>query len=253
MGLLRPRRTLLLAILTSTFVGFYTLSRIFSSGPIYPSTSVPDDVTIPDEVFGFLWFVTAPAEQGRTVVVQGEEGSKEFANVGTRIGRTLTGPVNPEKPIDMSWYALGSIMSEGPGKGRDRGGYMNTWSKGSKQSRTGWAERMRMLREEYPLIVFSKTYCPYSTRAKMLLERYDITPRPRIIEVDVRSDAPHIKVILARLTRHATFPNIILHGHSLGGSDDLLRMHDEGVLRSVLESGGLKIGWSGEGEGEIIV
>lgn len=110
-----------------------------------------------------------------------------------------------------------------------------------------------MLREEYPLIVFSKTYCPYSTRAKMLLERYDITPRPRIIEVDVRSDAPHIKVILARLTRHATFPNIILHGHSLGGSDDLLRMHDEGVLRSVLESGGLKIGWSGEGEGEIIV
>ncbi|KIK10589.1 hypothetical protein PISMIDRAFT_124213, partial [Pisolithus microcarpus 441] len=116
-----------------------------------------------------------------------------------------------------------------------------------------WAERLRVLQEEYPLIVFSKVCLLYSARAKTLLEHYDITPRPRIIEVDLRSDAPHIKTILTRLTRHATFPNIILHGHSLGGSDDLLRMHEGGVLRGVLEAGGLKIGWSGEDEGEVIV
>ncbi|KAI6131614.1 thioredoxin-like protein [Pisolithus croceorrhizus] len=148
-------------------------------------------------------------------------------------------------------------MSQGSSKGRSRGengkGIANAWGKRLKQIGAGWAGRMRVLREEYPLIVFSKTYCPYSARAKMLLERYDITPRPRFIEVDLRSDARHIKTILARLTRHATFPNIILHGHSLGGSDDLLRMHEGGVLRSVLEAGGLKIGWSGEDEGEVIV
>lgn len=258
MGLqLRPRRTLLLVILTGAFVGFYTLARIWSSGSIYPSTSLPDDATIPNEVFGFLWFVTAPVEQGRTIFVQSDEGSGELANVGTGIEHTLSSPINPEKPIDMTWYALGSIMSQGPSKGRSRGddgkGIVNAWSERLKQNRVGWAERLRVLQEEYPLIVFSKTYCPYSARAKTLLEHYDITPRPRIIEVDLRSDAPHIKTILTRLTRHATFPNIILHGHSLGGSDDLLRMHEGGVLRSVLEAGGLKIGWSGEDEGEVIV
>ncbi|KAI6002824.1 hypothetical protein EDD15DRAFT_2224802 [Pisolithus albus] len=232
----RPRRTLLLAILTVAFAGFYTLARIWSSGSIYHSTSLPDDATVPDEVFGFLWFVTAPVEQGRPIFVQSDEGSGELASV-----------VNPEKPIDMTWYALGSIMSQGRSKGRSRGDYgkgiVNAWGERLKQNRVGWAERLRVLQEEYPLIVFSKT----------LLERYDITPRPRIIEVDLRSDAPHIKTILTRLTRHATFPNIILHGHSLGGSDDLLRMHEGGVLRSVLEAGGLKIGWSGEDEGEVIV
>lgn len=254
MGLRRGRCTLLLGLLTSTFVGFYTLARIFSSSSIYPSTSVPDDVTIPDEVFGLLWFVTAPTEQGRTIVVQGDEGREAFANVGTEMGHALNGPVNPEKPVDMTWYALGSIMSQRQDKDRSRGnngrGFVNSWSKGSKRNRAGWAERMRVLQEEYPLIVFSKTYCPYSARAKKLLERYDITPRPKIIEVDLRSDAPHIKGILTRLTRHATFPNIILHGHSLGGSDDLLRMHEEGVLRSELEAEGLKVGWNGEDEGK---
>ncbi|KAI6021503.1 hypothetical protein BKA83DRAFT_4282815, partial [Pisolithus microcarpus] len=206
---LRPRRTLLLVILTGAFVGFYTLAPCL------------DDATIPNEVFGFLWFVTAPVEQGRTIFVQSDEGSGELANVGTGIEHTLSSPINPEKPIDMTWYALGSIMSQGPSKGRSRG------DDGKGINRVGWAERLRVLQEEYPLIVFSKVCLLYSARAKTLLEHYDITPRPRIIEVDLRSDAPHIKTILTRLTR--------------------------GVLRGVLEAGGLKIGWSGEDEGEVIV
>ena len=61
------------------------------------------------------------------------------------------------------------------------------------------------------------------------------------------ADSPHIKTLLTRLTHHSTFPNVILRGHSLGGSDDLIRLHEEDQLRQVLEKAGVKVGWTGEG------
>ncbi|KAG9316754.1 hypothetical protein JVU11DRAFT_2815 [Chiua virens] len=82
----------------------------------------------------------------------------------------------------------------------------------------------------------------YSKRAKKLLETYNLSPPPKIIEVDLRADASHIKTLLTRLTHHSTFPNVILNGHSLGGSDDLMRLHEEDRLRPALEQGGLKLG-----------
>lgn len=104
----------------------------------------------------------------------------------------------------------------------------------------------------------------YSKRAKKLLETYDLSPAPKIIEVDLRgasvgfkhvfadyrvlaADSSHIKTLLTRLTHRSTFPNVILHGRSLGGSDDLVRLHEEDRLRQVLEEGGVKVKWTGEG------
>ena len=84
-------------------------------------------------------------------------------------------------------------------------------------------------------------------------------PAPKIIEVDIRGtsfkrpdhnsyanftsldDADLVKALLTRLTGHSTFPNIILRGKSLGGSDDLQALHSEGKLRKVLEESGLKV------------
>lgn len=55
----------------------------------------------------------------------------------------LRGTVVPEKPVDMTWYALGSITKA-------------VRRKGSRKSPSEWKERLRVLREEYPLVVFSK-------------------------------------------------------------------------------------------------
>lgn len=66
--------------------------------------------------------------------------------------------------------------------------------------------------------------------------RQTITPR------DVYSeDGDLIKVILTRLTKHSTFPNIILRGRSIGGADDLQALHDAGKLEELLEENGLSI------------
>lgn len=129
--------------------------------------------------------------------------------------RMLSHSINPAVPIDLSVY-LGGDQPD-------------------------WKSHMRKLREEYPLIVFSKSYCPFSTKAKKLLELYNLSPPPKIIEVDLRDDWDFIKLILTRLTEHSTFPNIILNGEGLGGNDDLHTLRAQGKLKKMFENAGMTV------------
>ncbi|KAH9971149.1 glutaredoxin, partial [Lactifluus volemus] len=104
-----------------------------------------------------------------------------------------------------------------------------------------WSARMKLLDSETPLVVFSKTYCRYSKKTKDLLELYDLSPKPRIIEVDLRDDGDFIKTVLTRLTGRSTFPNAILRGKSIGGSDEIVMMHKDRRLRQLFEDAGLKV------------
>ena len=47
--------------------------------------------------------------------------------------------------------------------------------------------------------------------------------------------------MLTRLTGRSTFPNVILRGKSIGGSDDIVTMHEDGHLRQLLEKAGLQV------------
>ncbi|KAG2363338.1 hypothetical protein BDR07DRAFT_1471357 [Suillus spraguei] len=129
--------------------------------------------------------------------------------------RMLSRSANPLEPIDLTVY-LGDDKPD-------------------------WKSHMRKLREEYPLIVFSKSYCPFSTKAKKLLGLYNLSPPPKIIEVDLRDDGDFIKLILTRLTEHSTFPNIILDGKELGGSDDLHTLRAQGKLKKMFENAGMTV------------
>jgi len=104
-----------------------------------------------------------------------------------------------------------------------------------------WVKHVRELQDDSPLVIFSKSYCPFSKRAKSLIQTYALDPSPRIVEVDLREDGDLIKVILTRLTKHSTFPNIILRGHSIGGFDDLQALHDAGKLEELFEENGLSV------------
>ncbi|KAE9408650.1 thioredoxin-like protein [Gymnopus androsaceus JB14] len=104
-----------------------------------------------------------------------------------------------------------------------------------------WEKEREKLNEVYPLVVFSKTYCPFSRKAKQLLETYQLSPPPKIIEVDLREDAPQLKAILTRLTRRSTFPNVLLRGKSIGGSDDVHALHSGNALRAMFEDAGIEV------------
>jgi len=229
----RQRRLLLVILAIPVlflFLLFLNSRRIIAD--VFSTDAQPSK--LPDEIFGLLHFVTSPDESGRVISEPGARGVALDNDSAVQ----LEDAVAPDKPVAMAWYALGSIAKADEFRARE--------GSESEPVSGGWEERLEAL-QEYPLVVFSKSYCPYSRRAKKLLETYDLSPAPKIIEVDWRADSSHIKTLLTRLTHHSTFPNVILRGHSLGGSDDLIRLHEEDRLRQVLEKAGIKVGWTGEG------
>ncbi|THU95503.1 thioredoxin-like protein [Dendrothele bispora CBS 962.96] len=125
------------------------------------------------------------------------------------------GDFDPTEPVGMEVYAPGEVMD--------------------------WEEEMERLNDVFPVVVFSKSFCPFSARAKRLLEEYELVPQPMVIEVDLRDDATQIKALLTRLTSQSTFPNIIVQGKSIGGSDDLKRLHESGALKKLLEKAGVEV------------
>ncbi|KAG5722182.1 Glutaredoxin-C6 [Termitomyces sp. T112] len=135
---------------------------------------------------------------------------------------TRVGNIDPLEPLNMTVYAGDESIN--------------------------WPKTVKKLNKKYPVVVFSKSYCPYSRRAKKLLETYHIQPAPKVVEVDLRVDDDIIKAILGRTTQHHTFPNILIRGKSIGGSDDLQALHAERTLTRVLEQAGASVRNSGTGK-----
>jgi len=117
-------------------------------------------------------------------------------------------------------------------------------------------------------VIFSKSYCPHSRRAKqLLLEIYKIDPKPVVVELDMLgehiptsshheaiSDADHeehskktlgkaLQELLAEKTGRRTVPNIVVGGmHSIGGNDNIWALHESGTLAEEIKRfGGRKV------------
>ncbi|GJJ71572.1 glutaredoxin 3 [Entomortierella parvispora] len=103
---------------------------------------------------------------------------------------------------------------------------------------TALEKRIQNLIDTNHVMVFSKSYCPYSAAAKRLLGSY--TSDFKVLEVDLESKAGEIKTILTKITKgHSTFPSIFFDGESIGGQDNLLALDTKHDLKPRLESLGV--------------
>lgn len=98
------------------------------------------------------------------------------------------------------------------------------------------ADSLEVLLESYEMIVFSKSYCPHSKRAKAILEFYDIRPRPLVYELDQEEHGGDLQKALGRLTGRTTVPNVMVHGQSIGGGDELAALDKSDQLVRTLPS-----------------
>jgi len=94
-----------------------------------------------------------------------------------------------------------------------------------------------------PIIIFSKSYCPYSKRAKgILLDKYIIDPAPYVVELDQHHLGPQLQARLAELTSRRTVPNILINGVSIGGGDEIAELDSKRqLLKNIKDLGGKKI------------
>jgi glutaredoxin 3 len=91
--------------------------------------------------------------------------------------------------------------------------------------------------KNHKVTVFSKTYCPYCTKAKKTLGKYDIKDLV-VIELDDREDADKIQDYLASITGARTVPRVFVGGNCIGGGDDTAKMDKDNKLKGLLEKVG---------------
>ncbi|KAI9827525.1 MAG: hypothetical protein M1832_004875 [Thelocarpon impressellum] len=102
-----------------------------------------------------------------------------------------------------------------------------------------------------PIIIFSKTYCPHSRRAKsILLEKYKIVPPPYVEELDVHPLGAALQDALLKTTGRRTVPNVLVNGRSIGGGDDVAKLDRDGELsEKIKKMGGKRIMEAGKADG----
>lgn len=95
----------------------------------------------------------------------------------------------------------------------------------------------------FAVIIFSKSYCPYSKKAKhILLDLYKIVPAPYVVELDLHPLGSALQAMLSEKTGRRTVPNVLINAVSVGGGDDIQALHEQGkLIETVTSMGGKKI------------
>lgn len=86
------------------------------------------------------------------------------------------------------------------------------------------------------ILVYSKSYCPHSKRAKTLLASIpNKISEPKVYELDLLGqEGVEIQAYLAELTNQRTVPNIFIHQKHVGGADDLFHLNEAGALKTMV-------------------
>jgi thioredoxin reductase (NADPH) len=96
---------------------------------------------------------------------------------------------------------------------------------------------IQALVHKYPVVVWSKSWCPYCKKALEALSAEGVAQEPylHVVQLDEWGHvAPRIQATLEAMTGRRTVPNVFVGGTSIGGGDDTVALHHEGKLRGLL-------------------
>eukprot|EP00257_Ricinus_communis_P017482 XP_015575925.1 monothiol glutaredoxin-S10 isoform X1 [Ricinus communis] len=92
---------------------------------------------------------------------------------------------------------------------------------------------------ESPVVVYSKTWCSYSSEVKALFRKLGVNPL--VIELDeLGAQGPQIQKVLERLTGQHTVPNVFIAGKHIGGCTDTMKLYQKGELEPLLSEADAK-------------
>ncbi len=90
-----------------------------------------------------------------------------------------------------------------------------------------------------PVVVFSKTWCPFCNKAKQALSTYRLSPEKyQVVELDERTDGDAIQDVLNDITGGRSVPRVFIGGKCIGGGDDTSAAHRNGQLEQMLKNCG---------------
>ncbi|KAK1710206.1 glutaredoxin [Colletotrichum lupini] len=156
-----------------------------------------------------------------------EDKAKELANKKS--------PLKPDAPSDVVGKgnsAAGQKKKEKTANGKE---VSETEEEEKKKDESDEEHAVKVelnsILKKSPVIIFSKSYCPYSKKAKaLLLEKYSIEPTPYVVELDKHPLGPQLQAFLGEKTGRKTVPNILVNSVSIGGADDVIELDSQKKL-----------------------
>ncbi|CUS22637.1 LAQU0S06e02542g1_1 [Lachancea quebecensis] len=99
------------------------------------------------------------------------------------------------------------------------------------------AKEYQQILASSPMIVFSKSRCPFSQKIKELLKKeFEFSPHYLVVELDKHDHGAELQKYIGTLTGRSTVPNVIINGVSRGGNDDFQKLQEEDELLSSLKT-----------------
>lgn len=80
------------------------------------------------------------------------------------------------------------------------------------------------------IVIYSKDYCPYCVKAKMLLKRKGVAFR----EIDITGNEALQKEMIEKSGGRRSVPQIFINGQAVGGADELQALDRAGKLDILL-------------------
>uniref|UniRef100_A0A6B2LRK3 Glutaredoxin domain-containing protein n=1 Tax=Arcella intermedia TaxID=1963864 RepID=A0A6B2LRK3_9EUKA len=84
----------------------------------------------------------------------------------------------------------------------------------------------------HPVVLFSKSYCPYCKKAKGVFDSIGVPYYA--LELDQLPNGPEYQNLLLEMTGQRTVPSVWIHGKHIGGSDKVVSLHAEGLLKDLV-------------------
>ncbi|KAF6039481.1 TXNRD1 [Bugula neritina] len=99
---------------------------------------------------------------------------------------------------------------------------------------TGALELVKDKIKSHPVMMFSKSYCPFCTALKELFKSLKI--EYEALELDLISNGAEIQQVLLNLSSQKTVPNVYIKEKHIGGHDSVVALHRENKLLPMMDT-----------------
>ncbi|TRY88517.1 hypothetical protein DNTS_020680 [Danionella cerebrum] len=95
--------------------------------------------------------------------------------------------------------------------------------------------KIKDLIDSNAVLVFSKSYCPFCVKVKDLFKELNV--KCNAIELDLIEDGSNYQDLLHEMTGQKTVPNVFINKKHIGGCDNTMKAHKDGILQKLLREG----------------
>mmetsp|Transcript_6525 Transcript_6525/g.9853 ORF Transcript_6525/g.9853 Transcript_6525/m.9853 type:complete len:103 (-) Transcript_6525:215-523(-) len=99
-------------------------------------------------------------------------------------------------------------------------------------------KKVDQLIEENPLLIVSKSYCPYCKSTKDLFK--SLGAQGKIVEIDQEKNGSAMQQAFANKSGQRTVPMVFIGQKFYGGNSDVQKLHGQNQLVPILKDAGVK-------------